>query len=334
MTPHNTGKKPKAEANLADRGKDCGRTPPPKSSTEGVKSQNCKYCFRGGGHWDKPESCWTGCRSAKVPEGFHKKRMNSPHEHEAQNARIRMYNVNNKFANSEFGITVAEWYKLSEAQRGGSATPANKGKVEANMAASLAEELKGTQADMWKMTWWRTEGCARVYVGCAGQHSEDEELSDTPEEENSIPADMFDSVVINVKDRIMASGRTQYTTTSGKGGGSNDDAHCHALELYRGTNGGVDISTYGFTVDDGGDIVYLAPPCFANWTSFARILRSLTCETSPRSSRRVWFLLVVRRPADVAAVKALQVMREIHLRYPSAAHVAPPPLVPLANTQA
>ncbi|KAK3259287.1 hypothetical protein CYMTET_31707 [Cymbomonas tetramitiformis] len=150
-------KKNKREVNVAERtskaDKDYTRTPPPspgkkvdEKPTGGYRE--CVGCFGGGRHASNQADCWVSCRSARVPEGFHLACLNSPNWKEQQNALMRYYNLANRFPTSEWGITVAEWKKLPDAQKR-SAAPSGKGAA-ASQQASLEQERAGMQAQLEK----------------------------------------------------------------------------------------------------------------------------------------------------------------------------------------
>ncbi|KAK3288007.1 hypothetical protein CYMTET_4513 [Cymbomonas tetramitiformis] len=146
-------KKTKREVNQAEqqskRGKDYSNTPPPSPSgrkeegkVQGYK--DCVGCYMGGKHADNQRQCWVSSKDANVPEGFHQGRLKSPHWKERENARMRMYNIMFRFPTSDWGITVADWKKLTEDQKN-SAVQKGKG---AGQQASLAEEYAGMQAQV------------------------------------------------------------------------------------------------------------------------------------------------------------------------------------------
>ena len=70
-------KKPKREANLAEKAKDKYKKVPPPDSGKTAKGPSgehakprCQYCLGGGGHANNPKDCFVGSRDAVVPQGI------------------------------------------------------------------------------------------------------------------------------------------------------------------------------------------------------------------------------------------------------------------------
>ena len=104
-------------SNVAERtgkaDKDYTRTPPPSPGKKAEDKpsggyKECVGCFGGGRHAGNQHDCWVSCRSARVPEGYHQARLNSPNWKEQQNALMRHYNLINGFPPQEWGITVQD----------------------------------------------------------------------------------------------------------------------------------------------------------------------------------------------------------------------------------
>ncbi|KAK3250689.1 hypothetical protein CYMTET_39943 [Cymbomonas tetramitiformis] len=74
---------------------------------------------------------------------FHKKRLQSPHEHELNNAKMREYNLKHMFPKHKMGITTEEWLKLPEVKQQRAAASAE---VQTRLTAELSSMQAAGQA--------------------------------------------------------------------------------------------------------------------------------------------------------------------------------------------
>ncbi|KAK3253430.1 hypothetical protein CYMTET_37320 [Cymbomonas tetramitiformis] len=137
--------KGKWEAAAGERQKDYSKTPPPTTPKGGQKDTNiyCQYCYGGRQHASNPADCWTGSPTATVPKDFHiSRRLNSQKFYEAQNARMRLFNIRYRFPKKQQGVTVAEWKKIPDSEQEALVKDSS-GKTkdaETTRAVNLAEE--------------------------------------------------------------------------------------------------------------------------------------------------------------------------------------------------
>ncbi|KAK3245894.1 hypothetical protein CYMTET_44555 [Cymbomonas tetramitiformis] len=107
-------KKMKKEVNVAERTKKLAynKTPPPAEGGRTSDKPKCLRCFGGGWHESDPEQCRSGYKHVKMPAGYHESRLGSSKWWDAENAALRMYNLKNRFKNSDWGILVTDWQQL------------------------------------------------------------------------------------------------------------------------------------------------------------------------------------------------------------------------------
>ncbi|KAK3274948.1 hypothetical protein CYMTET_16901 [Cymbomonas tetramitiformis] len=112
-------KKMKKEVNVAERAKKTSynKTPPPAEGVRTNDKPKCLRCFGGGWHESDPEQCRSGYKHVKMPAGFHESRLGSSKWWDAENAALRMYNLKNRFKNSDWGILVTDWQQLSNDEK-------------------------------------------------------------------------------------------------------------------------------------------------------------------------------------------------------------------------
>ncbi|KAK3270242.1 hypothetical protein CYMTET_21347 [Cymbomonas tetramitiformis] len=143
-------KKMKKEVNVAERATKptYNNAPPPAERSRTNDKRKCLRCFGGGWHESNPEQCRSGYKHAKLPAGYHEGKLGSSKWWEAENAAIRMYNLKNRFKNSEWGILVTDWQQLSNEEKDKyRAAPAQDEKRSpAGKANSLKAEYQGMVA--------------------------------------------------------------------------------------------------------------------------------------------------------------------------------------------
>ncbi|KAK3235224.1 hypothetical protein CYMTET_54551 [Cymbomonas tetramitiformis] len=84
-----------------------------------------------------------------MPAGYHESRLGSSKWWDAENAAIRMYNLKNRFKNSEWGILVTDWQQLSNEEKDkyrAKPPPADKQKSPTGNSDSLKADYQGMVA--------------------------------------------------------------------------------------------------------------------------------------------------------------------------------------------
>jgi len=149
-----TSGKGKWEAAAGERQKDYSKTPPPtptppKGSQKGADIY-CQFCYGGRQHASNPADCWTGSSTATVPKDFHTSRLSSTKFYEAQNARMRLYNIKYRFPKKQQRVTVAEWRKIPDAEKDALVNdfPGKTKVAETTRAVNLAEERNAMESHL------------------------------------------------------------------------------------------------------------------------------------------------------------------------------------------
>ncbi|KAK3281301.1 hypothetical protein CYMTET_10903 [Cymbomonas tetramitiformis] len=144
-------KKMKKEVNVAERAKKASynKTPPPAEGVRTNDKPKCLRCFGGGWHESDPEQCRSGYKHVKMPAGFHESRLGSSKWWDAENAALRMYNLKNRFKNSDWGILVTDWQQLSNDEKDkyrAKQSPEDKQKSATGNPEALKAEYQGMVA--------------------------------------------------------------------------------------------------------------------------------------------------------------------------------------------
>ncbi|KAK3247245.1 hypothetical protein CYMTET_43249 [Cymbomonas tetramitiformis] len=144
-------KKMKKEVNVAERAKKASynKTPPPAEGVRTNDKPKCLRCFGGGWHESDPEQCRSGYKHVKMPAGFHESRLGSSKWWDAENAALRMYNLKNRFKNSDWGILVTDWQQLSNDEKDkyrAKQSPEDKQKSTTGNPEALKAEYQGMVA--------------------------------------------------------------------------------------------------------------------------------------------------------------------------------------------